>query len=209
MRVLHDVEAPVGAGFDNGIADVGQVGDPVPVVETVPAAALRSAFDDMPGDRARGDLIPRVGCPAERMHQRPQRQPGIGHASRDHDLGAALQRFDDRSRAEIGVGGEDFIADVMQGAARVEVHEIVPAGDQAVEASQQIVSGDDADRQFAVQPELPRDGGYRHGAGAGIHAARIGSDLDPPLHDRGEDPLHLCDEVRGIAARGIARFLFL
>ena len=207
--MFDDFEAAVGAGFDDRVADVGQVGDPFPVAQTIPATALRSALDDVPSDRPGGDPIPRIGCPPERMHQRPQRQTCVGHAPCDHDLRAALQRLDDRGGAEVGVGGEHPVADVVQRAAGIEILEIVAAGDQPIQTTQQIVARDDADRQLAVQAEFPRDGGNGHGTGPRIHAARVRGDFDSPLHDGGENPLHLRDEIGRVAARRIARFLFL
>ena len=202
--MLDDIEAAVGAGFDDRVADVGHVGDPLPVVQTIAATTLRPALDDVSRDRPGGDLIPGVGSPPKCMHQRPQRQAGVGHASRDHHLRAALQRLDDRSRAKVRVGREHLVADVVKGPARVEILEIVPSGEQAVQTTQEIVTRDDADRQLPVQTERPRDRGHRHGARPGIHSARVCGDPNAPLHNGGKYPLHLRDEIGGVATRGIA-----
>ena len=62
----------------------------------------------MPGERAGGERVPIVGVPAERMHQRAERQRGIGDAAGHHDVGALLERLRDRARAEIEIGGDDL-----------------------------------------------------------------------------------------------------
>ena len=58
--MFDDIKAAVGAGFHDRVADVGHVGDAFPVVQTIPATALRPALDDVARDRPRGDLVPRV-----------------------------------------------------------------------------------------------------------------------------------------------------
>ena len=88
--MLGDGERSVGADFGNREADVGEIGDVAPVLEEVPAGTLRTAFENVPGDRTGGDPVPVVKCPAELVDQRTQRQPGVGDAPGDDDVGALL-----------------------------------------------------------------------------------------------------------------------
>ena len=180
--MLDEIERAIGSRFDDGITDVGHVRDALPVLEAVAAAALRAAFDDVSRDRPRCNTIPCVRRPPKGVHQRSQREPGVSHAPRDDDLGAALQRLHHRRGAEVGVRGKDAVAHVAQGTAGVEVLERVAAGEQPVQTTQEIVAGDHADRQFPPQPEPPRDVGDRHGAGTRVHTAGVRRDLYPALH---------------------------
>ena len=63
-RMLGDDERAVGAGLDDRIADVGEVGNLPPVVQAVAAGALRAALDDVAGDDAGGEAVPVVGAPS-------------------------------------------------------------------------------------------------------------------------------------------------
>ena len=63
--VLGDGERSVGLGFHDGIADVGQIRNVLPIHLAIAAGALRAAFDDVPGDGAGGQLVVIVGLPAE------------------------------------------------------------------------------------------------------------------------------------------------
>ena len=156
VRVLGDDERAVGACFDDGIADVGEIGNRSPVVQTVAARALRAALDDVPGDDAGGELIPARRAPAELVAKRRHRERGVGRAAGDDDVRAALERLDDRHRADVRVGGEHAIADGRERLAGVHVGERVSLSDQLVEPGEQIVAGHDADSQLAARRRASR-----------------------------------------------------
>src|SRR5438034_1931450 len=107
------------------------------------------------------------------------------------------------------VRGEDAVADVAQRPAGIEVLELVPAGHQAIEPAEQVVPRHDANLEFPGETELLRHRGDRRGAGARIHAPGIRRDLDPALDHGRQDPLHLRDEIRGVAQRRVTRLLLL
>ena len=71
--MLGHVEAAVGAGLDDRIPDVGEVGHALPVHEAIPAGALGAAFDGVSGHGAGREQIPRVAAPSEGVHHRPKR----------------------------------------------------------------------------------------------------------------------------------------
>ena len=207
--MLDEIERAIAPRLDNRVADVRHVRDRAPVAQAVSPAALRSALDDVARDGARGDLIPGVARPAEGMHQRSEGQSRIGDAAGDHDVRAALQRKGNGRSAEVCVGGQNAVAYVLQRTAGVEILEIVPAGEQPVQAAEQVVSRHNADGELPAESELARDVGHGIRAGARIHAAGVRRYLDAARDHRGENAFHLGDEVRRVAAFGIARFLFL
>ena len=67
-RVFGNDERAVRLGFHDGIADVGHVGNVLPVDLTVAARALRAALDDVAGDGSGGEFVPIGGAPAEAVH---------------------------------------------------------------------------------------------------------------------------------------------
>ncbi len=75
----------------------------------------------MPGDGALPQQIPVVHRPAEGMNHRRQKQRGIGGAPGDHDIGAAGQRLRHRFGPEIGVGGQQPVAELFD--RTVELHD--------------------------------------------------------------------------------------
>ena len=93
--------------------------------------------------------------------------------------------------------------------AAVALGKIMAARDEAVQPPQQIIAGHHADRHLATETHPLGELGNRRRARAGIHATRVGRDLDAAFDDGGKDPLHLRDEIGGVAARRIARLLFL
>src|SRR5439155_1502401 len=65
------------------------------------------------------------------------------------------------------------------------------------------------DAQPAGKLQPARDLRDRLGAGARVHAARVGRDPDAPLDDDREDALHQRHEVLGVPERRVARLLLL
>ena len=72
----------VGFGFDNRIADIGEVRNGLPIHLAISAGALRAAFHGVSGDGAGGEPVPIVGLPAEFVNHGRQRQAGIGDRAR-------------------------------------------------------------------------------------------------------------------------------
>ena len=102
-RVLGEAERPVGLGFDDRIADVGQIRNRFPIHLAISAGPLRAAFDGVPGDGAGREPVPIVGLPPEFVNHRREREAGIGHAAGDDDLRALRERVDHGQRAEVNV----------------------------------------------------------------------------------------------------------
>src|ERR1041384_6619465 len=114
-----------------------------------------------------------------------------------------------RRVAEVRLRRQNLVADVVERPARVQVLELVPAREEAVEAPEEVVAGHDPDPPLTRESALARDLSDGIGAGLGIHAARVRRDLDAPLDDRGQDAFHLRDEIGRVATLRITRFLFL
>src|SRR2546426_8180668 len=117
--------------------------------EAIAARALGTALDGMPGDRPGGEQVPRIGAPPEGVDQRREGEARVRDAAGDHDVRALAQRRGDRPGAEIRVGGEHAVPDLVQGAAGVEVLERVAAREQPVQPAQQIVPRHHADAELA------------------------------------------------------------
>ena len=138
----------------------------------LPPGALRAAFDDVARDGARGEFVPIVGLPSEFMHHRRERQRRIGGTAGDHDIRARVQRFGQRKRADVSVGGEDLLADRPDRFAGIHVAHLIAFRGEFVEAVENVVAVHHRDLQSGR--------GFQHGlrAGSGIHAAGVGNDFD-------------------------------
>src|SRR2546423_1819799 len=207
--MLRDLERPVRTRFDDRVPHVGEVGNALPVDEAVAAAALGAALDRVTRHGAGGEQVPGIGTPVEGVDHRREREAGVGDAARDDDVRAAAQRIDHGPGPEVGVGREHPIAYVGERPARIEVSQVVPPGQEAVQPPQQIVPRHDPDAQPAFELEAARDVGDGLGAGARVHTARVGRDLDAPLDDDRQDALHQRHEVLGVTERLVARLLLL
>ena len=115
-----------------------------------------------------------------------------------------MERLDDRRCAEVRIGRHDPVTHVVQRTAGVEVLESVAARQQAVQAAEQIVPGDDPNRELAAESEFARHVGHCVRTRARVHAAGVGGHLDAALDNGGQDAFHLGDEVGGVAALGVA-----
>ncbi|MCY1381783.1 hypothetical protein D9M69_697350 [compost metagenome] len=88
-----------------------QVGDGLPraLAAEIAAAALARTLQQMPHREALREAVQvlRPGGAAERpaqaVHQRPEEERGVGHATGDHNVGAGVQRLHDRRGAQVGV----------------------------------------------------------------------------------------------------------
>ena len=177
----------------------------------LPPGALRAALDDVAGDDARGEPVPVVGAPAELVAQRRHRERGVGRAAGDDDVRAALPAprrsasdpmyaFADSTRSRIG---DERLAGVHVRAARGR-------RDQLVEARQQVVAGDDADREACP----PRRAAARRRAPPRAHAGgftppALAMTFTPRSTHRRQHALHRADEVARVAHRRVALLLLL
>src|SRR5258708_34678435 len=91
--VFGDDEGAIGLSFDDGIADVGHVGNVLPVDLAIAAGALGAALDDVAGDGSGGEFIPIGRAPAEAVHHGGEGEGGVGGAAGDHDICAGRERF--------------------------------------------------------------------------------------------------------------------
>src|SRR5262245_42098425 len=111
------------------------------------------------------------------MDQGAQREARISHPAGDDDVGALLERIDNRSEAEVGVGGEDLVANLRERSLGVEVAKLMSLGEQLVESVEDVVSYDEANPDLALETELLRGGDDGLGASPRVHATRVGDDL--------------------------------
>src|SRR5207244_6629740 len=81
--------------------------------------------------------------------------------------------------------------------------------DEGVEPIQQIVASDNSDAQFSSGAAFFSERLDGRRAGAGIHAAGIGKDVDVLLDDRWQDALDCPEEVARVSERRITLLLLL
>ena len=163
----------------------------------------------MSGNDARRHLVPIVRRPFELVTQRRHRERGVGAASRDHNVCAAFQRFDNWCRADVRVGRQHAIANRRQRLARVHVREFVSGGEQFVDAAQQVVACDNANLELAAQPHLFGSSEYGGGTRLRIYTARIRNHLHSLVHDRRKHTLHRADEIARVTHFRVALLLLL
>ena len=60
--MLRDAKSPVGLGLDNGVTDVGKIGNASPIRDTIAAGGLRAALNDVACDDASRQPIPDKSC---------------------------------------------------------------------------------------------------------------------------------------------------
>ena len=147
------------------------------------------------------ETIPVVPGPPELVDEGPEGESGVGRAAGDDDVGAGAERLGDRPGPEIGVGGDDAIADGAEGPTVVQVRQGDPRRQQLIQAREQVVAADDAERgRHALRPARLGD---PIAAGGDVHASRIRHHPDPALHqDRQEGTQHL-HEVVGVPEVGV------
>src|SRR5213083_2014080 len=124
-------------------------------------------------------------------------------------LHCAPQRFHDGAGAQVGIGRLHAVADVLQGPAGIEVLHAVAARQQLVETAQQVVAADDPNRELPGEAERAARRRDRLRAGARIHPAGVGGDLDTALREDREHPLHQRYKVFGVAEARIPGLLLL
>ena len=131
------------------------------------------------------------------MDHRRQEQRGIRGAPGDHDIGARCQRLRDRLGAEIGIGRQQPVAELLDGAVEFHDREIaVLAGVEHVVADH----GGDLQRG---KPERLRDlGGPARGSDR-IGRAHIGDDLDALAGANRQHRAHPLIQQRIVTAIGI------
>src|SRR5581483_1442570 len=177
-------------------ADAGDVRH---VVEegVVPARALRTALEDVPGDDPGGEAVPVVALPAELPRRGPEGQRGVRDARADDDVGAALERLDDAPRAEVRVRRHHLLVERGERDALVEVAELHALRLEHGDPRQEVVPLDvrDPRSNAELRGELVELGGEP----GGIQAAGIDHDPDAARDARAEHLLHLPEEGARVA----------
>src|SRR4051812_8190651 len=102
--MLGDRERAVSFRLDDRIADIGEVGNILPIVETIAARTLRAALDDVAGDDTGSHEVVILRRPSELVAKWRHRKRGVGRSTGDDDVRPFLQRLDDRTGADIRVG---------------------------------------------------------------------------------------------------------
>src|SRR5262249_20428827 len=117
---LGDDARAVISNFDYWKPDVAVVGNIQPI-RADPARHLGAAFDQMPGDRGAGEFFVVISGPLEMRDTRCDREARIGNPAGDDDVCAELERLDDRSSADVRVGGDETVIDFFDRLAGFEM----------------------------------------------------------------------------------------
>ena len=126
----------------------------------------------MTGNDTLAEQVPVVRRPAEGMDERREEQRGIGSAAGDHNVGAATKRFRHWPGAEIGVGGDQAITELVD--CTVELHDWEISRFAGIK---DVVADDSRDLQRR-QPHRPGNGSSLARGGKRIGCPHIGDDLD-------------------------------
>src|SRR5271165_2547502 len=108
--MFRDYERAIRFGFDDGIADVREIGHVLPACGAVSAGTLRAALDDVAGNDSRRETIPIVRFPIETLDHGREGESGIGAAAGDDDVGAGCERLGEREGSNVGVDAGDLVA---------------------------------------------------------------------------------------------------
>ncbi len=83
---------------------MSQIGDIfIAGIGEVSAGELAGAFEQMSDDGALAEEVPVVERPAEFVNEWREEERGIGDAAGEYDVGAIVERLEERRDAEIGV----------------------------------------------------------------------------------------------------------
>ncbi len=117
---LVTMQLPSSRDFDDGEADVGDVGHFEPIGADA-ARDLCAAFDQVAGDGRPGQTVEIVFVPAEVMDGGSDGERWVGNAAGDNDVGTISKRLHDGCGAEIRVGRYQAIADLADCRVGIEI----------------------------------------------------------------------------------------
>ncbi len=139
-RMLGDDERTVGLGFHDGVSDIRQVRNILPIDLRVAAGRLRAALDDVAGNSSRGKLVPIPLAPAEPMDHRGKRQRCIGAAPGDHHLRARRQSLREGKSADVRIRAQHARPNRSERLPGVHIAHLVAFRDQLIQAAVHIVT---------------------------------------------------------------------
>ena len=196
--MLGDMKGAVRTGLDNGKTDIGEIGNGLPINLAISSRGLRPAFNDVAGDGPGRQPVGIIRAPAEFVHHGSQSQSRIGRTSRDDDLSARLQRFDQRKGSQVDIGAQDLGPDLSNGVSAVQVIESDASRDHLVEPAENVVTQDDGDLG-ATDSIFTCRFDDSPGAFGWVDSAGIRDDLDVSLQQLRENSRRERNEVAGIA----------
>ncbi len=134
-------------------------------------ACLSGAFEQMPDGQPLREPVPVVPAPVELVHDRAERERGIGDTAGDYDIGAAPERLRDRLRAQIGAGKQQALAHRRDVGAGVHMRQRLAARLQLVESIRDRVARHRGNLRFP--PIFAERAGDRFARALRIEAAGI------------------------------------
>jgi hypothetical protein len=159
-------------------------------------------------DHAGGEAVPVVPAPAQLVHHRRDEQRRVGDAPGHHHVGAARERLDDGSGAEVGDAEDDAVADGADVGAGVHVAQLGAAVAKLVDPRGDVVAGDGGHAQAAhaqLGSHLAHDGGCT----GRVHATGVGDDADAPVARHREQRAHEGGEVASEPSAGVVQPILL
>src|SRR5262249_33511558 len=140
--VLGDRKGTVGIGLDNRVADISNVGNCIPIDQTISAGALRPTLDGVASYCSRRQPIPIISRPSELVNHRSKGKTGIGCTACYDDPGARVQRLRDRAASEVHIRALHERQHRLKRLAGIEVLEISPSFDVIIEPVHDVIAGD-------------------------------------------------------------------
>ena len=162
----------------------------------ITAGRLATAFDDMASNNRSGELVEIVLAPSVVPCRRTTHNCCVGDSSGHHDVGAAVQCFDDAEAPQVRISAH-ILRQVAKIAALVERFKRASRC-EILDPWQQIVAVDIGNG--GRQAEFGGNFSYGISTSAWSQASGIGNDLNALVEARSHDFFHLLDEGTGVTA---------
>ena len=118
---LGDHEGAVGLELTDREADHPRGGVRPPIARVVATADLARALEQVSAGDSGCETVPVVSGPPEFEDERGEEQRRVGDPTADHDVGAGLECFHDRTRSEVGVREECVLGKIEVGGVGADV----------------------------------------------------------------------------------------
>ena len=142
---LRDDGGAVGLDLRDRVRQVPRMRDRPPFAAVVAARDLAGALEQVPDERAGREAIPVVPLPAVGVRGGAEEQRRVCHSTRDHDVGAAVERVHDRVRAQIRGCEQRLTGKVVEVGARLRIRQRRARVSQLREPGFEVVAEDGRD----------------------------------------------------------------
>jgi hypothetical protein len=206
-RRLGDDRRAVLEHLGHRVAQAVHVRQVPPVAAEVAARHLTRALEQVAHQHGRRHPVPIVPRPPHLVHDGAGELGGVGGAARDHDLRPRLQGLGDGAGAEVDVGEQQAVCDLLQRPAVVHVPELRPGGAQLGQTGADVVAPHHGHAQADAQ--LPRHPRHLAPRPVGVDAAGVGHQADAAAVGDGQELPHEGADVLRVPGPRVALAVLL